>query len=289
MRSTTDPRVAAFLRAAPQLDFDVPRFRAALAGNLLHAGERRPLHSVVDVGRLRIYRPTAATGLPVLVYLHGGAFVRGDLDAADVTCREVAARGPAVVVSVGYRLAPEHPYPAAVDDAVAAFRWALHAIAAHGGDPAAISIGGDSAGANLAAVAARGLSGEVRTQVLIAGVFDLADGLPPDAGEDQRRLDWVAGLYAGSTPLTDPRVSPLRRTDHTGAAPALVVTSDLDPFRDQAHRYAAALRAAAVPVELVQVPGLPHGFTNLAGIFGAEANAIYERVAAVVAGDTVRP
>lgn len=287
--TVTDPRVAAFLRAAPQLDFDVPRFRAALAGHLRHAGERRLLHSVVDVGSLRIYRPTAATGLPVLIYLHGGAFVRGDLDAADVTCREVAARGPAVVVSVDYRLAPEHPYPAAVDDAVAAARWALTGIAAHGGDPAAISIGGDSAGANLAAVAARELGGAVRTQVLIAGVFDLADRLPLDAGEDQRRLDWIAGLYAGSSSLADPRVSPLRCTDHTDAAPALVVTSGLDPFREQAHRYTAALRAAAVPVELVQVPGLPHGFTNLAGIFEAEANAIYERVAAVVSGDTVRP
>jgi acetyl esterase len=307
--STIDPRVAEYLRAlsvAPQLDFDLERFRAALAGHLRNAGERRALEQVVDVHRpgaagLRVYRPDRAAGHPVLLYLHGGAFVRGDLEAADVPCREVAARGPVVVVSVDYRLAPEHPYPAAVDDALAAVGWAQAEIATYGGNPAAISIGGDSAGATIAAVVARELGTTLASQILIAGVFDLADRLPPAAGpldttEDQKRLSWIADLYAGSRPADDPLVSPLRHPGLHNSAPALVVTSELDPFREQAHRYAAALTAAGVAVDIVDVAGLPHGFTNLAGLFAAEAHDVYERVATAVrssvapssAGDTVR-
>ncbi|GAB3570860.1 alpha/beta hydrolase [Amycolatopsis endophytica] len=290
-----DERVVRFLAAAqahPQLDGDLPRFRSAMAGHLRNAGPRRPLAEVrdlrIDGGAVRIYRPDRSAGHPVLVYLHGGAFLRGDLETADVACREIAARAPAVVVSVDYRLAPEHPFPAAVEDAVTALEWvAASGAAAHGGDPGSVSIGGDSAGANIAAVVAGGTSVPLRAQLLLGGVFDLVDDLAavePDVADvvdvtaDNERLSWIARLYAGSADPADPRLSPLR-AERLAGPPALVVTSQLDPFAPQARRLATRFQAGGTSVRLVEFPGMPHGFGNLAGLFEAEATQLYELVA----------
>lgn len=300
--TAVDETVSRFLRAAaaaPQLDGDVDHFRAAMAGHLSNAGPRRPVHSVVDqtVGglRLRIYRPGPQSGLPVLVYLHGGAFVRGDLRTSDVQCREMAARAPAVVVSVDYRLAPEHPYPAALDDARAALAWVCTEIADHGGDPGNIVVGGESAGANIATVLAAESMGVVRSQVLVGGVYDLTDDLADvddlgglvDVAADAGRLAWISGLYAGAADPTDPRLSPLRAAPHAGP-PALVVVSGLDPFAVQGRRRAAGLARSGVAVEVVEVPGMPHGFGNLAGLFPEAAHLQYDRVARVLR-DGVHP
>lgn len=296
MTTVTDD-VARFLRAAagsPQLDGDVGRFRAALAGHLRHAGPGRPVYQVIDQHadgvRWRIYRPDQDGGHPVLIYLHGGAFVRGDLTAADVVCREIAARARAVVVSVDYRLAPEHAYPAALDDTRTALTWTVSEIAGYGGDPTRISIGGDSAGATIATVTAAENGDVLRCRVLISGVYDLLDDFAEagreltdvlDVPADARRLDWIAGLYAGPADRAAPRLSPLRAVVQTGP-PALVVVSSLDPFAGQGRRLATALRRDGIDTELFEVAGMPHGFTNLAGLFPAAASTVYDRVAAAL-------
>ena len=245
---------------------------------------------LADSPALRLYRAVDAEDQPVLVYLHGGVFIRGDLAAADVLCREVAWRGPCVVVSVDYRLAPEFPFPAALDDVRAAVEWTRADIASYGGDPGRIHLGGDSAGANI--VAAQRLPG-IRSRILLSGLYDLADDLPTqvedlDVTVDQARMDWVAGLYAGTASRADPRLSPLRQPDLAGEPPTLLVSSGLDPFVLQNRLYADRLREAGVAVDYVEYPGLPHGFAHL-GAFFAETHELYERVARRVADASVGP
>ena len=224
---------------------------------------------------VRIFVPTTEPGpRPALVYYHGGGWVVGDLDTHDTTCRWVADASGATVVSVDYRLAPEHPFPAAVDDALAAVRW----VADHGAeidvDPARLAVGGDSAGGNLAAVVAReahaaGLG--LRFQLL---VYPVTDGTMARPSMDENAegyyltkegMAWFWGHYMGDRDWTDPLASPLHAPDAAlaGLAPALVVTAEFDPLRDEGEAYAARLESAGVDVVATRYDGVIHGFFSM--------------------------
>jgi acetyl esterase len=219
---------------------------------------------------VRAYVPAAAgTGPPpIVVWLHGGGWVLGSIDSYRALARRLASASGAVVLSVGYRLAPEHPFPAAVQDAVAAVCWAAAEGGRAGGDPARVAVAGDSAGGNLAAVVARRLRREVdlRLQALVYPVTDAATDTPSFAEFEERfgltaasmRRFWT--LYLGGAGGGDPDASPLRDPDLAGVAPAWLGIADHDVLRDEAEAYAAALERAGVPVTVRRWPGTIHGF-----------------------------
>ena len=211
---------------------------------------------------------------PLLVWFHGGGFVLGDLETADQPARMLCRHGDLNVLSVEYRLAPEHPFPAAVDDAVAAFDWARRNVAVLGADPTRVAVGGDSAGGNLAAVVAqqrRGPRGPA-AQLLAYPATDMVTRYPSiDQFADgyfltEADTTWFLDHYAAGHDRTDPRLSPLMAHDLTGVASALVATAAFDVLRDNGEAYARALRASRVPVVLRRVPRLIHGFLNTVGI-----------------------
>ncbi len=224
---------------------------------------------------VRIYRPAQARAL--LVYLHGGGWVQGDLDTHDASCRRLAGEADRVVVSVDYRLAPEHPYPAAVEDTLAALRWA-RSIA--GGLP--IEVGGDSAGGNLAAAACVALrdAGEQlpALQLLIYPGLDQTRALPSHRTFAEGFLltsadiDWFQRHYAA--PPRDPLASPLLAEDHRGLPPAIVTTAGFDPLRDEGEAYVERLRAAGVPVTHLDEADLVHGYTAMDGVIPAADRAV---------------
>lgn len=225
---------------------------------------------------------------PMLVWFHGGGFVLGDLDTADQPARMLCRHGDLNVLSVDYRLAPENPFPAAVADAVAVLGWA-HAHARElGADPTRIAVGGDSAGGNLAAVAAQQRRGEdgPAAQLLAYPATDMVTRYPStDQFSDgyfltEADTDWFIDHYAGDADRSDPRLSPLLADDLTGLAPAMVVTAAFDVLRDNGEAYAQAMRAAGVPVVLRRVPRLIHGFFNTVGI----NRAAYEATVGVATG-----
>ena len=239
--------------------------------------------------RTRHYR--ASGSAPLLVFFHGGGFVVGDIESHDGLCRMICRDAGIHVLSVDYRLAPEHKAPAAVDDCVAAYRWALDHAAELGATR--VAVGGDSAGGNLAALVALrsrddGLP-QPALQVLLYPALDLsaktrsralfADGFFISKAE----IDWFNELYLDGSDLTadDARVSPLRAGDLAGLAPALIITAGFDPLRDEGNDYAAALRAAGVTVQHRQFDTLPHGFASIAPLGGDSADAIAATIAAV--------
>jgi acetyl esterase len=232
----------------------------------------------------RVYRPAADGPLPTLLLLHGGGFVIGDLDTHDVTARTLANGCRAVVVSVDYRLAPEHPFPAAVDDALAAARWVADHLVELGGDDR-VAVAGDSAGGNLSAVVAQTFRDEGRPlagQLLVYPATDMGGSYPSHVENaegyflDAATMAWFLQQYAGgAADLADPRLSPLHG-DLAGVAPAVVVVAELDPLRDDGLAYAAALEAAGVPVEVRTFPGLIHGFVDMGRHSAAAQAAIDE-------------
>jgi acetyl esterase len=226
---------------------------------------------------LRVYRPASvadATRLPALVFFHGGGWVIGDLDTHDTLCRQLTAEAGISVVSVDYRLAPEHKFPAAADDAWAAIRWVAAHAAELGVDGARLAVGGDSAGGNLAAVVAlmaRDAGGPaLALQALLYPVTDvaaesrsyadLADGYLLT----REGMRWFIAHYLDrAAEGGDWRASPLRATSLAGVAPALVVTAGFDPLRDEGDAYAARLREAGVSVDHVCFGGMIHGFVPM--------------------------
>jgi acetyl esterase len=219
---------------------------------------------------------------PLLVWFHGGGYVAGDIEVADEPCRILCRHGGVDVLSVGYSLAPEHPFPAALDDGAAALEWAQAHAGALGADPLRVAVGGDSAGGNLAAIAARESSVRPCLQLLVYPAADMESELPSMElyGEGfyltRADRDWYHGHYHRDGPSDDPRARPLRAGKLAGLAPAIVVTAAFDPLRDEGEAYAAALREAGTPVLLRRVPGLIHGFMNMTGLSPASRAAAVE-------------
>ena len=240
---------------------------------------------------VRIYRPTPGpdedvdSTLGILVWFHGGGWVIGDLDSADGTARQLANRAHAVVVSVDYRLAPEHPFPAGPDDCWAALQWVADHAAELGGDPTRIAVGGDSAGGNLAAVTAiraRDAGGpRLIHQLLVYPATDLtlSHGSIDENGEgyllSKTAMTWFTDLYLGTDgDAKDPMASPLFTADLSGLPPATVLTAGYDPLRDEGEAYVAALRAEGVPVELTRYDTMIHGFFSMGSMSPVAAGAV---------------
>jgi acetyl esterase len=255
---------------------------------------RRAMHEVVD--RLidgprgpipvRVYRASANIDpLPVLVYYHGGGWVIGDLETHDGVCRQLAVDVGCIIVAVDYRRAPEHKFPAAADDAVAAFRWVAEHAAELGGDAARIAVAGDSAGGNLAAVVAQGArdSGGPQPcyQVLIYPVTDLrAESRSYETFADgfiltRDLMHWFRAHYLSSEKeRTDPRASPLLASDLSRLPPAFIMTAGFDPLRDEGRAYAERLREAGNSVTYRCYDGLIHGFISFTGGVVAARHAV---------------
>jgi acetyl esterase len=275
------------------------------AGAAAAAGQKQPLPAVGDLtipgpaGAIpaRFYEPPGL-GLenrPLIVYFHGGGWTIGDLDTCDGVCRFLAANVPTAVLSVGYRLAPEHPFPAAVEDAVAAFRWAAVDNTRLGVDPGRIAVAGDSAGGNLAAAVslrARDEGGATAAmQALIYPVTDTVGGQPSrDTFAEgflltKADMDWFERHYLPpEADHADPRVSVLRADDLSGLPPAYVATAGFDPLRDEGEAYAERLRDAGVEVTLRRHPGLIHGFANMTAISPTARSAMLELAEAIRLG-----
>jgi len=241
----------------------------------------------------RHYRPAGGGDHPLLVFYHGGGFVVGDLDTHDAICRLTCRDADVVVLSIDYRLAPEHPAPAGLDDAYAAFRWAQRNAAELGGIPGQVAVGGDSAGGNLAAAVAllarddagpgpilqwllypvTDCTATTRSRTLYGDGFLLT----------KHDIDWFTAQYVDRSqlPPTDPRVSPLLAPGLSGLPPALVAVAGFDPLHDEGEAFAAALRDAGVMVDLRRMRSLTHGFINLFPLGGGSATATTELISAL--------
>ncbi len=243
----------------------------------------------------RLYAP-ASRRPPVLVFFHGGGWVAGSLRSHDRLCRRLCAQGDWMVISVDYRLAPEHPFPAGRDDAVAAFRAVRERAASLGGDPERVALGGDSAGGNLSASACLALrdAGEALPFALfqIYPAVDLRRGHPSHRLFAEgylltaAQIDYYVAQYGGDA--EDPAVSPLLAADLSGLPPTVVVTAGFDPLRDEGEAWVEALREAGVPVRHVQAPSMVHGFANMDGaLIGADRTMarVVTALRATAAGD----
>ena len=227
---------------------------------------------------IRVYVPEGTGPLAVLVYFHGGGWVIGSIATHDVTCRQIANAAGCMVISVDYRLAPEHKYPAAVDDAYTATAWACEHAASIGADPRRVAVGGDSAGGNLAAavslMARDRASFPLVFQALIYPILDY-DLNTPSYLENadgylltRDTMRWFWQCYLGrEEDGGDPYASPLRAEELRGLPPALVITAEHDPLRDEGEAYAARLRAAGVPVTLTRYDGMIHAFFRRTELF----------------------
>ena len=242
----------------------------------------------VDAGGVpaRLYRPSSDDGLALLVYFHGGGWVVGDLETHDATARALAAESGQAVLSVDYRCAPEHPFPAAYDDAITATRWAWEHAEELGADPERLAIGGDSAGGNLAAAVAQLGAVPLRFQLLVYPVTDVRCNTV--SYEDFRdgpyltraSMDWYIAHYLSGSEGTpdDPRVSPLLADDEAlaNSPPTHVVTVETDVLRDEGEAYAARLEAVGVATTLRRYEGMFHGFFALPEQIDAGREAIAE-------------
>ena len=245
--------------------------------------------------RLRVYTPSSGQApRPVVVFYHGGGFVIGDLDTHDASCRDLAAASGAVIVSVDYRLAPEHPFPAAVEDAYDALVWAHRHAAEIGGDPARLAVAGDSAGGNIGAVVAilaRDRQGPpLRFQLLIYPATDMTMSHPSvqENGEGyfltHKAMQWFMNNYLGDADPRDPLASPLFTPDLSGLPPAHIVTAGFDPLRDEGESYAERLREFGVAVTAKRYDDQVHGCFGMQGVVDASKRIIQESAEALRAG-----
>jgi len=285
----------------PELEtLEVPEARATMAALAVLQGEPLPVESVENrtipgpAGAIpvRVYTPAGHGPRPILVYFHGGGWVLGSLDTHDGTSRSLATGAGCIVVSVDYRLAPEHKFPAAAEDAYAATRWVAEHAASLGGDPARIAVGGDSAGGNLTAVVslmARDRGGPpLAFQLLIypvtaapsenASYRDNATGYFLTAAA----MHWFWGHYThGGADDANPYAAPLRASDLTRLPPAFVITAEYDPLRDEGEAYAKRLRDAGVAVQSKRYPGIIHGFFGMGAVIPEAQAAVDDATAAL--------
>jgi acetyl esterase len=267
---------------------------AALAGPLQEVArvEDRTIPGPAQPIPVRVYWPISGSSLPALVYFHGGGWVFGNIDGADRSCRALANASGCIVISVDYRLAPEHKFPAAVEDADAAVRYFAEHAGEFGIDPNRIAVGGDSAGGNLATVACliardRG-SPKIGFQLLVYPVTDHADERPS-------MHDFAQGYFLTRAMMDyfwrhylpkpedgrHPHASPINAASLAGLPPAMVITAECDPIRDQGEAYAERLRESGVPVSAKRYEGAIHVFFNLAGVLDSGRQALADAGAAL--------
>ncbi|GAA0562046.1 alpha/beta hydrolase [Actinomadura livida] len=267
----------------------------ARAKEMLGREPGRPVRTrevaIADTVTSRLYTPKALPeGSPLLVFYHGGGWVIGDIDTHDTVCRYLAVHAEVRVLSVGYRLAPEHRYPAAAEDARTAYEYAVKNAAELGADPQAIAVGGDSAGGNLASVVslfadrrpdfallfypATDLSARRRSRELFAEGFYLTDA----------DMTWFSDHYCPPERRTEPMASPLLAEDLAGFPPTYLVTAGFDPLRDEGEEFAGRLADAGVPVALRRQEDLIHGFANMWPLGGRFQEALSEAAGALRTG-----
>jgi acetyl esterase len=308
--NTLDPSIQMLLAAQKVVGIDGlvvnddPRATRASNSELTQALDQRDVR-VADIRPVSIpgpagtiparhYRPPmGGSPAPLLVFYHGGGWVFGDLDSHDSACRLICRDAGVHVLAIDYRLAPEHPAPAAADDAYAAYRWAREHAVDLGADPRRVAVGGDSAGGNLAAVVTR-LARDAgdpmpSLQWLIYPVTDCRGGTRSRSllGDGflltKHDMDWFQNCYVKGSDLdlSDPLVSVLLAEDLSGLSPALVITAGFDPLRDEGERYAERLRDAGVRVDHRLMPSMIHAFLNLNILGGGVARANAEMISAL--------
>lgn len=249
---------------------------------------------------LRVYTPAGTGPFPALVFFHGGGWVLGSIEGSDATCRSLANAAGCVVVSVEYRLAPEHKFPAAADDCYAATRWVAENAAAINVDPSRIAVGGVSAGGNLAAVVslmARDRGGpSLVHQLLVVPVTDRNFETPSyrenaeGYGLTRDSMTWFWNHYLGDEhDARHPYAAPLQAADLRGLPPATVITAEYDPLRDEGAAYAQRLREAGVPVRSICYDGMIHTFFSMASLLVKGRQAVDEAGAALRAAFAQRP
>jgi acetyl esterase len=273
--------------------------RFHLADAAVLNGEAVPVAAVTDravpgpAGPLpvRVYTPPGEPPFPIVVWFHGGGWVVGTLDTYDPLCRALAAAVPAVVVAVDYRLAPEHRYPAAVEDAYAATLWASRNAAGLGGAQHRLAVAGDSAGGNLAAAVALGARDRggpaIAFQLLVYPALDAAADTPSWREKAEGfhltadGMRWYWDHYLGGADGRAPDASPLAAGSFGGLPPALVITAEHDPLRDEGEAYAARLRQAGVAASASRHPGVVHGFFRWRAVTPAADAALQEAATAL--------
>jgi acetyl esterase len=285
-----DPQFAdklAFLKSMPpmrNLPLDLARQQPLPAGEVTPVAHVEDREVTTPDGPLaiRIYTPRQHGKLPLLVFFHGGGFIIGGFNTHDEIARALAVAADCIVVSVLYRLAPEHPFPAAINDCVAAIRWAAAHAVEIGADGKRIGVAGDSAGGNLAAVTAIRLRDEggppLLAQLLIYPVTDLAapeEGSMAETGEgfymSHDDMDFFHTSYIAGNNPRNPLISPLRADSLVNLPPAMVITAEFDPLRDQGQAYAKRLAGDGILVEHLHYDGAIHGFVTFPGEMGQDA------------------
>ncbi|MGA2036303.1 MAG: alpha/beta hydrolase [Acidimicrobiales bacterium] len=252
---------------------------------------------------VRVYRPVDAAAAaggavpvgsetpPVVAFFHGGGWAIGSVHTHDALCQQLAAQVPAVVVSVDYRLAPEHPFPAGLEDSMAATAWVSEHAAELGADPARLAVAGDSAGGNMSAVISRRARDSggppILFQLLVYPPTDLTNSYPSHKENGQgylltsEMIDWFTGHYLGDGDRRNPDVSPMCAENLSELPPALVITAEYDPLRDEGEAYAARLADAGVDARLVRYDGMVHGFLQMNGVLLGAATAIADAAGAL--------
>ena len=285
--------------AAPMNNLSVADARAVILEMAAMGGEAEPVGKIEDreipgqEGKIpvRIYTPEGKGPFPVLVFFHGGGWVIGNIESHDTTCRVLTNAAGCVTVSVDYRLAPEHKFPAAPEDCYTATKWVADNATTFNGDPTRIAVGGDSAGGNLAAVVplmARDRGGPNLVYQLL--IYPATDYYLPGTPSIQENGDgylltrddmiWFLGHYLSSeADIKHPYAFPLQAKELSGLPPAMVITAEFDPLRDEGEMYAVQLKQAGVVVTATRYHGTIHGFVSLAGMIDQGKKALADAAA----------